>query len=177
MQLNAARRKVLARGSTPVVHSAAGQITTNVDVSSYNLPLSTRCVEKFLGFTVGASIPATSFYARIRLTSPSCLEVVTRSQSGSAITITAYWEILKALGRVQRGTVNAAVATNTVTTNVTLDPVNTNTAEAFQNGYEVNAATYFCNCAFKITAATNLEVHSSMYGNNTLTSNWVVDGG
>jgi len=177
MHLSSAQRKVLARGVTPVAHTAAGQLITNVDLSTPGLPPITRCVEKLLGFTIGVSVPATSFYARIKLTSPTGLEVVTRSQSGSAITITVYWEILKALGKVQRGTVNATVATNTVTTNVAIDPVNLNTAAAFQNGYEVNAATYFCGCALQLTGATTLEVHSSMYGNNTLTSNWAVDGG
>jgi hypothetical protein len=169
------KRKVLARGTTSVVHAGAGAITTNVDVSAYGLPAITSCVEKYLGHRWG-TFGTSGYHARIRLTSSTNLEIVTRAWA--AITVYVSWEILEALGTVQRGTVDIVANNNFVKSDITISSVNMDTAEAFNNGVTpsigINDPPYF---SLLLTSQTNLESYGGAVSAMTVTGAWAIDGG
>jgi hypothetical protein len=173
----AGKRKVLARGGTTVAHAAAGIVTTNVDLTAYGLPAITKCVERLAGFTVAAP-GAVGFSARLRLTSTTNLEIVSRSETAGARNIRVKWEIQEAQGTVQRGTEAIAVNNSEVKSDIAITAVNMDYAKAYSNGCTPSAgATYPVLFSVQLTTTTNLETYASANADVTITGAWVVDGG
>lgn len=146
--------KVLLRGVTTVSHSAAGAITTNIDLTG--LPANGQTVERLLGVVCSA---VNYYHASIRRNGDQ-LEIRTVAVAGG-MNVVVSWDILRARGRVQKGVVNVTSSTSDiVTVNATILEVGDMArARVHPGGMAATAnAGYNENSLQQLTARDNLQV-------------------
>lgn len=175
--IRSSRPRVLMRGVTKITHSAAGALTTDVDVSSAGISDITKAVEKLTGFTWNTS--QTGNNAGIALTSPTNLRIYSSVASASSQYVS--WEILEARNSVQRGsTVIPTSTSGYAQSDITITDVSSlSKAKVYNNGgYFVSTRdAYNLHPAFWLMDTTTLRcrISDANSGGINMTVFWAVE--